>query len=249
MNPMTLQHNRKDKPRLALSFDKLGVGIFLYAYAVFLGACYLFAYWRPIGFNVFPYLGLQDYIGAALNRVVVLVAPPLIFAVIIFGGDRETRKKFGQQIVPYLAALYCISFAQEFYKAISRYLTTHFYFTNEITVLLITALMFLTGIASAVYCWRSLAGLPVQIAALVLLQSASSMAAGYGDGKAVYNGAMNVHFLENKELCEPGGVRDWVLLGTFSDQTFFMNTIDKRLCLTDEKKIRLISRQLKELPD
>jgi hypothetical protein len=139
---MTLRHNRRDQPRIDLGFDKLGVGVFLYAYAVFLGACYLFAFWRPIGFNVFPYLGLQDYIGAALDRVVVLVAMPLIFAAFVFGGDRETGNEFGRKIVPYIAALYCILFAQEFYEGISGYLKADFYFARENTVLLITALMF-----------------------------------------------------------------------------------------------------------
>lgn len=245
---MTLRQNQSDHPRIDFGFDKLGVGVFLYGYAVFLGACYLFAFWRPIGFNVFPYLGLQDYIGAALNRVVVLVAMPLIFAAIVFSGDREAGNKFAQRIVPFLAALYCIAFVKEFYQASSRFLTTDFYFANENSVLMIAALFFCAGVACAIYCWRALAGLHVQIAALVLLQSAVSMAAGYSDGKAVYNGALQVHFLENKELCEAVGVRDWVLLGAFGDQTFFMNTIDKRLCLTDEKKIRLTSRQQKELP-
>ena len=243
---MTLRHNRRDRSQINLGFDKLGIGVFLYGYAVFLGACYLFAFWRPIGFNVFPYLGLQDYIGAALNRVVVLVAAPLIFAAIIFGGDREARDKIARSIIPFLATLYCIAFMKEFYQAISRFLTTDFYFVNEQSVLMIAGLFFFAGVTCAIYCWRSLAGVHVQIAALVLLQSAASMAAGYSDGKAVYNGALQVQFLENKELCEPGKVSDWVYLGAFGDQTFFMNTIDKRLCLTDEKKIRLVSRQQKE---
>lgn len=49
-----------------------------------------------------------------------------------------------------------------------------------------------------------------------------------------------------KEFCEPAGVRDWVYLGKVSDQTFFMDTIDKHLCITGEKNFKLISRKVKE---
>ncbi len=72
------------------------------------------------------------------------------------------------------------------------------------------------------------------------------MIAGYKDGKTVYNGAQNVYYLENKEICEKDSARDWVHLGTFNSQTFFMNTIDKRLCITDQKNLLMVSRKMKE---
>jgi len=243
---MRATHHQNQSARVNLGFDKLGLGIFLYAYAVLLGACYLFAFWRPIGFNIFPYLGLQDYVSAPLNRVAVLVAIPLIFAAIIASRERLEGSRLGRHIASYLAFLYGIVFLKEFYQSVSGYLTTDFFFANEINVLIIAALLFVAGAGLAFYSCRALVGLPIQIMALVLMQSSVSMAAGYSDGKTIYNGAMQIFFLENKELCEQGGVRDWVLLGTFSSHTFFMNTIDKRLCLTDEKNIRLVSRQVKE---
>jgi hypothetical protein len=220
--------------------------VVVYAYAVFLGACYLFAFWRPIGFNVFPYLGLRDYVSAPLNRVGVLVSLPLIFGAVFFGGHRMDGNKLERNAMFSFVILYGIWFLQEFCKGISRYLSIDFHFANESTAIIAAALTFGAAIVVTIYCYRSSAGLSTQITALVLVQASSSIAAGYSDGKAIYNGAMEVYFLENKELCEPGAVRDWVFLSTFGSQTFFMNTIDKRLCITDEKKMRLVSRQLRE---
>jgi hypothetical protein len=240
------RRTKQERTENTSGFDKLGLGALVYAYAVFLGACYIFAFWRPFGFNVFPYLSVHDYVSAALNRVVVLVALPLFFAACIFGGDRHKNTKLEQNSVFFLVFLYAVGFAKEFYQSVSRYSSTDFKFPNELTVLEICALMLAAGVAIAIYGYRSHIRLKAQIAALVLVQASVSMAAGYADGKAVYDGGMQVYFLENKDLCEPGGVRDWVHVETFGAQTFFMNTVDKRLCITDEKKIRLVSRQRKE---
>lgn len=229
-----------------LGLEKLGIGFLLYAYAIFLGASYLFAFWRPFGFNVFPYLGLQDYVSAPLNRIIVLVAIPLVFAVIIFGRRSSELKDLTRDLTLYLVAMYGIVFVMEFYQGISRYVTIDFHFANETSMLAIVVLFFSTGVYLVYYSHRTSADLSIQIAALVLVQSSVAMAAGYNDGKTIYNGAAQVHYLGNKELCEPEGIRDWVLLGSFGGQTIFMNTIDKRLCLTDQKNIRLISRQFKE---
>lgn len=242
----TNRSQRNHDRSIDLGLDKIGLSVFLYAYAVLLGACYLFAFWRPFGFNVFPYLGVHDYVSAPLNRVIVLVAVPLVFAVIFAAEARTEDRKFRRNVAIYLVLLYGISFVKDFYQAVSRYQSTSFHFANEISVLFIAALLFAVGAGIALYSYRALAGLPAQVVALVLVQSSVSMAAGYSDGKAVYNGAVEVHFLENKDICEPGGVRDWVLLGAFGGQTFFMNTIDKRMCLTDQKNFRLVSRQVRE---
>lgn len=243
---MRARRNQSSPARIDMGFDKLGLGVLLYAYAILLGACYLFAFWRPIGFNVFPYMGLQDYISAPLNRVAVLVAPPLILAAAFLGRYRMKESWLGPYAATYLVFLYSVAFLQQFYQAVSRYQAVSFHFQNEPSVLAIAALLFFAGAGLAIYSYRAVAGLRGQIAALILVQCAVSMAAGYSDGKTVYNGAEQVYFLENKELCESGGVRDWVLLGAFGSQTFFMNSIDKRLCLTDQKNLRLISRKVKE---
>ena len=72
------------------------------------------------------------------------------------------------------------------------------------------------------------------------------MSVGYVDGKQHFIGADRVFFLENREICEKNEQYEWVLLGKFSKASIFMNTIDKRLCLTDEGKYRLISRSVQE---
>lgn len=226
--------------------DKFGVGVLLSAYAVLLGASYLFGFWRPFGFIIFPYLELKDYLSAPLNRISVLIAPPILLALVVFGGKRDEKSALSTDVAFYLIAMYAVAFAKEFYQAVTRYIDIDFHFPNEFSVLLVTSLFFLAGVAAAYYAHRSSVKLHVQIAALILVQSAVTTAAGYADGKALYNGAAEVHFLGNKELCEPGGLRDWVYLGNFGGQTFFMNTIDKRLCLITEKNIRLVSRKVKE---
>lgn len=242
-----MQSNKlqKNSETIVFDFNKLGLGVFLYAYATFLGACYLFAFWRPIGFNIFPYLTAQDYISASLNRLTILIAVPLIFSAFIF-LDEETKKGRSTYVFAYLAIMYCIAFFVEFYKAASSYLGFNFYFTNENSAIAIAALIFAAGMALSIYSCVKSTTLTIQIAGLILVQSSGALAAGYSDGKTIYNGAMQVHFLDNKELCESDGVRDWVLLGSFGSRTFFMNTIDKRLCITEQKNMRLVSRQVQD---
>jgi len=246
-SPFVMSQPRLQNPTEApaRALDTIGIGVLLYAYAVLLGASYLFAFWRPFGFDVFPYVAAQDYLSAPLNRMSVLLAPPLVLAVIVFGARRVSERSLAQ-ISIYLTTLYALGFAYEFYRAASRYRAFDFHFPNESNVLFVAGLFFMAGVAVAYYAFRFSVAVHAQIAGLILVQSSLSMAAGYSDGKGVYTGAAQVHFLENKELCESGGLRDWVYLGTFGERTFFMNTIDKRLCLTAEKNIRLVSRMVKE---
>jgi hypothetical protein len=58
--------------------EKMNAAVLLYAYAVFLGALYLFSFWRPFGFSIFPYLALQDYVSTPLNQLIVLIAFPFL---------------------------------------------------------------------------------------------------------------------------------------------------------------------------
>jgi hypothetical protein len=86
----------------------------------------------------------------------------------------------------------------------------------------------------------------ILILALALAQSGAVVAAGYKDGKTVFNGAAEVHFLDNQEICEKDGKQRWVFLGHFANLSIFMNTIDKRLCITEEKNYRLDYRKISE---
>ena len=45
---------------------------------------------------------------------------------------------------------------------------------------------------------------------LALAQSGAVLAIGYSHGKAVFNGAEEVHFLDNREVCEKEGSNRWV---------------------------------------
>lgn len=233
-------------PSAPSGLDKLGLGVLLYAYAVLLGVAYLFGFWRTIGFDVFPYLSLQNYVSAPLNRVIVLVASPLVLAAMVFGRSDVSDDANARDISLYLLALYCVAFVFEQFQAISRYVKYEFHFDNERNVLTIATLLFFAALGVSYRIFRSSSTMQLKVSALVLVQAAVSMSAGYSDGKAIYNGAAQVYFLENKELCEPSGIRDWVYLGKFGEQAFFMNTIDKRLCITGEKSYKLVSRKFKE---
>lgn len=61
--------------------NKLGVGVLAYSYGVLLCAAYVLAFWRPLGFEVFSYLSLSDYISAPLGRLSILISVPLVFTV------------------------------------------------------------------------------------------------------------------------------------------------------------------------
>lgn len=249
--PLQPRNSNKLSQREALvkpesKVDKLGAGVLLYAYAVLLGAAYIFSYWRPFGFEVFPYLTLQDYITAPLNRVVVIIAPPLLLLLFFIEKERDFGHGKLRLSFLYLLVMYTMAFFFAMYKAIAIFVHHEFFYTNEINVLIIATVLFTTAWILAYKFYRRGGSITLQVIAFVLVQLSQVMAAGYKDGKTVYNGAVEVFFLENKELCEKDSVRNWVYLGKFSQQVFFLNSIDKRICVTDEMKFKLIPRKFKE---
>lgn len=226
--------------------DKLGLGVLLYAYATLLGATYIFGYWRAIGFDVFPYASSIDYISAPLNRLLVLVSAPILFSLVLFSQSNRKDSNFIARVSGYLILLYSIGFGYEYCRAAMGFLENDFHYENEKSVLVLALVLFAAGIGIAYRIYKHDKSIFTCAAALVLMQLAGTVSAGYRDGKAVFNGAANVFFLDNKEICEPNGVRDWVYLGRFSTKSFFMNTIDKRLCITDVGSYKLMSRKFAE---
>lgn len=55
------------------SKNKPSIALLLYGYAVALGGLYVFPFWRPFGFNAFPFFTLQDYLSFPLNRAAILI--------------------------------------------------------------------------------------------------------------------------------------------------------------------------------
>lgn len=227
-----------------LDTDKLGLGVLLYAYATLLGATYIFGYWRAIGFDVFPYASPIDYISAPLDRLLVLVSAPILFSFVVFGqSDRKDNSLF-LKISTYLILLYSLVFVFEYYRAVTNFFQSEFHFENEKSVLTLAIVLFAAG-GGLTYRIRKYHRSVLTCAlALVLIQLAGTISAGYQDGKGIFNGATHVYFLDNKDLCEQEGVgiREWVYLGKFSTRTFFLNTIDKRLCITEVGSYKLSSR-------
>ncbi len=111
--------------------DKLGLGVFLYAYAVLLGASYLFAFWRTIGFNIFPYLSLQDYLSAPLNRVIALIAIPVLMALILFRLTITSHVKGYKDISLYLLLIYAFGFVTQQYESVARFFNMIFTFRTK----------------------------------------------------------------------------------------------------------------------
>ena len=241
-----LSHDTPRASHVSLVTDKLGLGVLLYSYAILLGAMYIFGYWRAFGFDIFPYASSIDYISAPLNRLFVLVSAPVLFSLVLFSQSDRKDNTFLAKLSFYLIFLYAISFAYDFYQAITGFLQSDFHYENETSVLVISALLFVASCGFAYRIYRHGNSLLTSATALILIQVAATASAGYADGKAIFNGASNVFFLDNKNLCEPGGIRDWVYLGKFSTKTFFMNTIDKRLCVNDSGSFNLISRKFAE---
>lgn len=226
--------------------EQLSTGALLYAYAVFLGATYLFAFWRPFGFSVFPYLSIQDYISTPLNRVVVLLVAvpilPLPLVVQRLQFDAATIRAFVIGLFggyTGLALYYFSDCAQLFFQH-------SFHYRNETTVLITIVTLMLSSCVIAFQARRSPQVVHSLVLSLALVQSSAVLAAGYKDGKTIYNGATEVHYLDTREVCEKEGTQPWVFVGRFSDVSIFMNAIDKRLCITGEKTYRLVPRKVFE---
>ncbi|MFG0714504.1 hypothetical protein ACF8O9_16890 [Stenotrophomonas geniculata] len=226
--------------------DRLGIGVMLYAYATLLGASYIFSYWRPFGFDIFPYASAIDYVSAPLNRVLVLISVPALVSLLLFRSCEINNSRLIRQASILLNAFYAIGFTHEYYLAIRLFIQFDFYYRNEESVLVIAAILF---VASLAFAFRSIINrndLLFGVTALVMMQLALTVSAGYRDGKTVFNGADNVFMLDNKEICDPLDPRGWVYLGRYSDKSFFMNTIDKRICITKSDSIKLSSRKFSE---
>ncbi len=224
----------------------LSRGFVFYCYAIALGIAYILAFWRPFGFNIFPYLTITDVLLAPLNRLVILFFP--LFLILVLNIELRNKKNIK---VPYysfllISMLFNIYAIQQLLKSIDLFKEYRFYFFNEQSILYLSGLLICISILLTFFSFFDRKNTLTQIFAISLAHIALSMSAGYSDGKAIFNGAESVHFLEQKELCESGGIRDWVYLEKFGENVFFMNTIEKKICILNDIKFNLVSRKYKE---
>lgn len=218
---------------------KLNSGIVAYSYSVVLGASYIFAFWRPIGFNIFPYLSLKDFLTTPFDRVVMVIFPPLIVATLILFDLKSNLKNY---IANLIILLLSFSFIKDFCYSLYIFYKNEFFYENEISLLMTISLIFIIPILATAFSLHALSDMRVKIAILLLVQLSTVMCAGYRDGKATFSGAQNIYFLENKTLCGKDSLHDWVYLSQYSQLSFFMNTIDKKICILKESNIILIPR-------
>ena len=226
--------------------ERLSYGLLLYGYAIALGSAYIFAYWRPLGFNIFPYLTPVDLLTAPLNRLLALFAPLILLFIANAESDSKSTIKLPFFGIAIIMALHYVIGAKEIFKAFEIFFKYEFHFNNEKSVLVFCSLFLFFSFILAFRLAFEQKNTYLAVCAIGLTQVSMALATGYSDGKSIFNGAENVHYLEQKDLCEPGGIRDWVYLEKFGSNAFFMNTIDKRICIQNEIKFNLFSRKIHE---
>lgn len=230
--------------RSNLTDIKISGGLLLYGYAIALGATYLFSLWRPLGFNIFPYLSAVDLLTVPFNRLSILLAPILLLAVLPIGehlvGDKKRRDRLLRVVLILSLALAALDYIQSI-LLIARHGAA---FQNEKSIFLVLALFFMMAVGFCVRFFRS-TGTPMHATAcIVLCQLVLVSSNGYRDGKFLYYGAMPAHYLQQRELCSPPTYGQWVYLDKYGDNAFFMNTSDKRLCVLDTLRFNLVDRRV-----
>ncbi|WP_238909162.1 hypothetical protein [Achromobacter ruhlandii] len=227
--------------------EKFGWTAALTAYAFALSGLYIFAFWRPFGISAFEFYSLQDYVSSTLNRGVMLIIYPLgiglaISAFFLAIGWAENSPSVASNC--FIGTL--VAFVSEAVKVIRLRLYAPFSFLNEWSVTALILVLALGAFLAYIAARRRRDSTAFRFGAIAILQGATFLAAGYADGKTIYQGADNVFFLEDKTLCDKSSPRDWVYVASLGGRSIFMNTIDKRLCFTDVKNYVLISRVRRE---
>ncbi len=158
-----------------------------------------------------------EYVTTPLNRLLVLIATPIIGALITFHNINNQKISNSARLVTiYLVSAYSCSYAYEVYQCVKMFTQFEFKYRNEINVLIISGLLVASSITLAYQIYNKRGGFLACAGALILIQLSTALTSGYRDGKVLFNGAENSFYLDNKEICEPKGLRDWVYLGKFS---------------------------------
>lgn len=226
--------------------NKLSLSIWATVYAFGLSGLYSFAFWRPFGLQPFTFYSVQDLLTFGIGRTGYLAIAPVIGAVAAWGllywGSFATAK----WLRVLLGSVLVGAFIGQFTDALDTYNVHKFHFRNEYSVIVVAGVLFVGALLLFIRAAWHLQAALLQILSLIALQGATMLAAGYSDGKGTYEGADTVFFLENRALCDGYSPRDWVHIATLGERSIFMNTIDKRLCFTNETDFVLISRKRSE---
>ena len=225
---------------------KLGgtAGVAVYAYAVVLGAAYLFSFWRPFGLSIFPFLSATDFITIPLNRISMLVVPFLLGVALYAGAFLERDAKPHIALLYLLVGLSILSSVQDLIRAISAIRNFGAVYENEKTIFVVIFLLYFVAISLVFWIHHGKRKIVYTALSIMLSQLAVVVAAGYADGKTLYNGADPAYFLQQRELCAPPNYGNWVYLGKGGETVFFMNTKDKSICILDSLRFNLVSRRV-----
>lgn len=174
----------RDKgPHHLKSTEQLSHGLLLYGYAIALGAAYIFAFWRPLGFNIFPYLGAIDLLTAPINRLLALFAP----FILLFIAQAETNSKSPLKLPFYsiviIMLLHCFVGVKEILKAFEVFSKFDFHFDNEKSILVFCSLFMLFSLILAFRIIFERNNIYLIVCAVGLAQISIALATGYTDGK------------------------------------------------------------------
>lgn len=226
--------------------DKLSVSIWATIYVFALSGLYSFAFWRPFGLQPFTFYAVQDVVTFGLGRTAYLAVTPVILAVAAWGMFYWGALASAKWLRVLMAGSVGGIFAKQFIDSIEIYDAHTFHFGNELSIIVVAGILFAGALALFVRAaWHRQAA-HFQILALAAVQGATMLAAGYSDGKGIYEGAPTVFFLENRALCDGYSPREWLHVATLGERSIFMNTIDKRICFTNETDFVLVSRKRSE---
>lgn len=229
-----------------INTENFNKSIAIYSYAVGIGVVYIFAFWRAIGFNVFSYLSLTDVLFSPLNRLLVIFLPSILAIVFFLKIEKDKSIKvsyFGFLLTIFIVYYFDFSYL---YDSVKLFNEIGFYYRNEVSILIMCGLLVFLSILMTFLSITDRKNTYIQFVSLALAHIVCSMSAGYLDGKSFFNGTSEAYFLEQKSLCDKHDIRDWVYLEKYSNYAFFMNTIDKRICIINNINFNLISRKYKE---
>lgn len=226
--------------------NKLSLSIGATVYAFALSGLYSFAFWRPFGLQPFTFYAVQDVLTFGLGRTAYLAVAPVISAVAAWGVFYWRSLGNAKWLRVLLASCLGITFVGQFIDAIDTYDAYHFHFRNERSVIRLSGVLSLGAVVLFIRASWHKQSAYLQILALTAVQGATMLAAGYSDGKGIYEGSDTVFFLENRGLCDGYSPREWIHVASLGERSIFMNTIDKRICFTGESDFVLVSRKRSE---
>src|SRR5690606_3180395 len=161
----------------------------------------------------------------------------------IFFGKSESVDRVAANALYVILPTYFVMVSREGYVGWAIFKEHAFYFRNEPTVFLFIAVLSTASMALIIRSIKARRQVHILLLGLMLVQVALSLAAGYRDGKTVFNGAENIHFLRGDDICSTSDGQRWVYVAHYSNRYFFMNAYDKSICIRESEGVLVQPRE------